>query len=542
MKEYKVCILTAGAGTRMGYLSNFVNKAVLPVNFKAIISYIIEKFPVDIEIVIGVGHKKESVMDYLSIAHPERKFTFVEIDKYVGPGTGPGYSLLQCKNHLQCPFIFSSADTIVLEEVPAPNENWFGIAPVRETEQYCTVKIKNNLVYQLDDKIKTDNKFAFIGLAGIKDYETFWQALEKSKDSGGGEFRDIVGFKALVEKRLVPNGFTWFDTGSLGNYQETNKNFSGGEKNFDFSKVGKNTEFLYFVNNRVIKYFSDIEITKKRCERAKILKGLCPDIEFHKGNFYSYKKVEGDTLYNSLNAQILRDFFHWSRSTLWEKKKLSEPELEEFYKVCREFYYDKTKKRIETFHSENNIIDSINNINGVSTPSLRDLLDKIDWEYICKGIPVRFHGDYKFSNILVTRDKLSQLQKFILLDWRQDFGGLIKFGDIYYDLAKLYAGITLSDELIKEGMFSFDMSGSSVYYDYHSKSRLMEAKEEYELFLKESKFDTYKIKIIAALSFLNMSPLHNYPFNFMVYYLGKNMLNKTLMQPELNGKQEIKNV
>jgi len=62
------------------------------------------------------------------------------------------------------------------------------------------------------------------------------------------------------------------------------------------------------------------------------------------------------------------------------------------------------------------------------------------------------------------------------------------------------------------------------------------------LFLKESKFDTYKVKIIAALSFLNMSPLHNYPFNFMVYYLGKNMLHKTLMQPELNGKQEIKNV
>ena len=26
----------------------------------------------------------------------------------------------------------------------------------------------------------------------------------------------------------------------------------------------------------------------------------------------------------------------------------------------------------------------------------------------------------------------------LLLDWRQDFGGKIEYGDIYYDLAKLY--------------------------------------------------------------------------------------------------------
>src|SRR3989338_81750 len=171
--NYKVCILAAGAGIRMGELSNNINKAILHVNFKAVISHIVEKFPADVEFVIAVGHKKESVQDYLAVAHPDRKFTFVEIDKYIGPGTGPGYSLLSCKNYLHCPFIFFAADTLVLEDIPEPNQNWFGIAPVKETEKYCTVKIKNNLIYQLDDKVKNDNKFAFIGLAGIHDYEDF---------------------------------------------------------------------------------------------------------------------------------------------------------------------------------------------------------------------------------------------------------------------------------------------------------------------------------------------------------------------------------
>ncbi len=156
--KYKVCILTAGVGSRVGRLSEHINKGVLPVNNKAVISYVIEKFPTETEFVVAVGHKKDTVIHYLALAYPERKFTFVEVDKYTGPGTGPGYSLLQCKDLLQSPFIFCTADTIILEDIPPPNENWMGIAPVHETEPYCTVKIKNNLIVQLDNKIKVDNK------------------------------------------------------------------------------------------------------------------------------------------------------------------------------------------------------------------------------------------------------------------------------------------------------------------------------------------------------------------------------------------------
>ena len=322
--NYKVCILAAGAGSKMGDLGKNMNIAILPLNFRATISYIIEKFPENIEIVVAVGHKKETVIDYLALAHPERKFTFVEIDKYIGQGTGPGYSLLCCKNYLQCPFIFFVSDTLVLEDIPLPDINWCGIAPVKETEPYCTVKIKNNLIYQFDDKIKCDNKYAFLGLAGVKDYEIFWNSLESGGETYKEQIRDIHGFKALIERRLTPVSFTWFDAGSFDTYIETNKHFSGGEKHFDFSK---NDEFLYFVNGKVIKFFADQEITKKRVERAKYLKGLCPNIEAHKGNFYSYKKIEGHTLYNSINSEIFRDFLHWSRDILWTKPEISEEEL-----------------------------------------------------------------------------------------------------------------------------------------------------------------------------------------------------------------------
>ena len=157
-------------------------------------------------------------------------------------------------------------------------------------------------------------------------------------------------------------------------------------------------------------------------------------------------------------------------------------------------------------------------------PPLKDLLDNIPWDDLYAGVPVRFHGDFTVGNILVRTDLKTNLKKFILLDWRHDFGGLTHVGDLYYDLAKFYKGILLPDNLIQENMFSFDMSGSSIYYDYFSRKALIDARYEFEKFVINNGYDLKKIKIITALSLLNMSPLHNYPFNFLVYYLGKSLL------------------
>ncbi len=527
MVNYKVCILAAGVGSRMGAVSEHLSKAVLPVNNKAVISHIIEKFPEDIEIVIAVGHKKETVMDYLALAHPERKINFVEIDKYLGPGTGPGHSILQCKNHLQCPFVFFVADTIILEKIPEPSENWFGIAPVKETEPYCTVKIKNNLVYQLDDKIKCDNKFAFIGVAGVRDYGDFFDALEKNKELKSGEVQVSNGFSSLIEKKLTPVGVTWFDTGNLKSYKETNESFSGGTKNFDFSK---GNEFIYFVNGRVIKFFADSSIAKNRVERTKFLSPLCPELEAHKGNFYSYKKVDGQVLYNVLNRQLVKDFLHWTKNRLWKNLELNEEEKKRFSEACHNFYYEKTLNRIKKFYEKTGIEDGWDNINGIQVPPLKDLLAKVNWSYLTEGIPSNFHGDLQFDNVLVTVDSKSNLQKFVFIDWRQDFGGITQYGDLYYDLAKLYGGVNISYLSIKKGDFSFDMSGSSIYYDFSIKNNLLEAKEELESFITKNGYDMKKIRILMALIFLNMSPLHNDPFDLMLYFLGKSKLYHALKE------------
>ena len=523
--KYKVCILAAGgSGPDMGALAEYVNRGVLPVNNKATISYIVEKFPKNVEFVVAVGYKKETIIDYLKLAHPERKFTFVTIKKFSGPGSGPGVSLLACKKHLQSPFIFSTTDTIVLEAVPAPDHNWMGVAPVHDTEQYCTVKVRSNLVYQVDDKIKTDNHLAFIGLAGIKDYKTFFKALESDKEAIAGEFQVSTGLKVLIEKRLVPVGFTWFDTGHLENYIETNKNFSG-ENKFDFSK---SNEFLYFVNGRVIKFFADRSVTDKRHQRAqKGLKGLTPKIEAKRGHFYSYKMVEGHTLYSVLNAQITEDFLKWAKTHLWKKLKLSLEQGKIFQEAVVKFYKDKTEERVASYAKKKGNREA-EFINGLRVPGTKELLRKIDWKHLTSGEATNFHGDLQFDNILINPKAKKFQEKFILLDWRHEFGGLVHAGDLYYDLAKLYGGMIISYPLIKEGMFSSKTDGKEAHYHYFIKNDLLEAREHYEKFLTENGYDLKKVKTLTALIFLNMAPLHHAPFDEMLSYMGRSLLHKIL--------------
>ena len=104
MKKYKVCILTAGIGSRS--FDKNINKAILPIDKKAVISHIIEKFNKNQIFVIALGHNGNQVKQYLFHAHPKTKFEFVNVDNYFKPGSGPGYSLLCCKKKLNCPFIF----------------------------------------------------------------------------------------------------------------------------------------------------------------------------------------------------------------------------------------------------------------------------------------------------------------------------------------------------------------------------------------------------------------------------------------------------
>ena len=61
---------------------------------------------------------------------------------------GPGYSLLQCKEELQCPFVFGTIDTFFEEDIIFDvKNNWIGVSKILEknSKKYCLVKGKEKI-------------------------------------------------------------------------------------------------------------------------------------------------------------------------------------------------------------------------------------------------------------------------------------------------------------------------------------------------------------------------------------------------------------
>lgn len=523
--EYKVCILAAGKGLRLGNLTRSINKCLLPVNGKAVLTHAIEKFNPEIEIVIAVGYESEKVKEYVKHAHIDRKITFVDVENYDKIGAGPGQSLLECKKYLNCPFILAVGDAIVKDVIPPPDINWMGLSEIQDDsiENYCSLTIDNGKIVKLVDKEKCDNKYAFIGIAGVKNHKEFWDSLENNTSLIKNEKQVSNGFKRLIDHNLRPETFDWIDTGTVENYTIAKKRLEGVDS-FDFSKID---EFIYFVNDRVIKYFAEKKQIDNRYSRSILLKESCPKIIKKTNHFMSYKHIKGKTVYSVLNPGIVSIFFKWCQKNLW---KSVETDNTNFKNLCKSFYFDKTFKRLEKFYQKYPEFNDKNvNINNEECPNIHDLLAKIDWDLLFDGIPVTFHGDLQFDNVLRTGWSEKEDSSFKVIDWRGDFAGSDKVGDLYYDLAKLYGGLTLPYILIKNNYFSFENeNNSNVNYDFRTKHMIVESKNRYEKLLIENGYDLKKIKVMTGIIFLNMSPLHHYPFDHLLYHLSRYYLNSVL--------------
>lgn len=536
---YKVCILAAGKGTRVSYATDF-NKALLPIGKKSALTRIIEKFPKTIEIVIPIGYKGELIKEFTEIAYPDRKITFVEVDNYDGPGSGPGYSLLCCKSHLQCPFIWTSVDTIVDDDIMPPTKNWVGTGKVSDSARFLMADAVDGIVKMFFDKTPTDvlvekcfNKKdilnnAFIGMAGINDYKIFWDDLEKDTTIIRNERQVSNGLNGLLKankKIYAKPFFGWFDTGTTESYLATSKHF---DEKQGLLKPG---EFIYFEDGTVIKYYANENTVKDRIKRANLLKGVVPKILRSTPHFYAYKFIDGKMLSEIIDTEKFKFFLDFCKENLWNKINLSENNLKEFRKRSRAFYYDKTLQRIDDFYKLTGIQDEDNIINGVYVPKLSELLSRVDFEKLEEGIPVLFHGDLQPENIIVVENP-NNVKDFCLLDWRQDFAGITEYGDLYYDLAKLKHALIINGEIIRTNNFNVKKEGKKVYFSYNMKSNLLNFLEDFEDFIKSEGYDLEKVNLLTALIYLNIAPLHHYPYNLLLYYLGKYTLYKALKSSE----------
>lgn len=524
---YKVFIPTAGKGSRLGSRMTYFNKTLIKIADKAVISHTIDAFPTDTEFVIALGYKGDIVKQYLELTYPERKFTFVWSEKYMGePGSGPGRAILDCEQHLQCPFYYVSCDAIVDLENRLHNQmDWAGTADIDDWEikDYCTVEVKSDgwgdyEVVGYHNKSPNGTNNAFTGVAFINNFQFFWERMKKE---GITEQQEIQVSPSILS---IPNISSWYldwwDTGTEEGIQKAREHFKG------LQNLDKPDEEIYFVNNTAVKYFHNDSSIRGRIARNQLLGNAVPKLLGYTKNYYKYEFVEGQDLSTVENIQdTILPLLSFSKKHLWEKIELDEINRAIFRNACLGFYYQKTLTRLNNFYDKSSVVDREDIINGQSIPKVEDIFKLIDWDWISDGFPCIGHGDLNLSNVLFLRDN-----SFKLIDFRQDFGGLVDKFDAYYDFAKLYCSFLLPRQSANDGKFSVVEKDGLVDTNIEIPETFQKSKEIFEKWIIDEGFDLKKVKVLTAIVFLNMAALHSDPLNKYLFYFAKQNLYN-----EING-------
>lgn len=499
-KTPAVLILAAGKGTRLGNLTKEVNKAMLPINNKAIISYIIEQFPVEYEIVMAIGYQGQSLKEYCEIVHSNYKFKFIEIDDFE---RGPGYSALKCKEYLQRPFYWTTADCILKEKLPLLDGNWLGTFPTSYPEKYSTVEVKNDLVVDFENKRSDGFDNAFIGVASIWDYEVFWKELESYKVTNEivSAFYRLENYPSFRAKQLG-----WLDTGNLDDLNKAKEYFN--DKPLSLYK--ETSEITYRVGDKFIKFNSDRNVNHNKAARAITLEKLIPGGLGHTDHFIYYNWEEGETLYKLDQFSVYQKFFDKLNKPLVGVKSMPDGIFDKFYNEKTNQRRDAFIKKYGKYYYENEF-----EINGKKYPAMKDF--KINLPETSTFYD-KFHGDLQFDNIIYNVEE----DIFTYIDWRESFGGNLEGGDFYYDFAKMYGGSIIPYNLVKDDYnIVFKENGKIISFKFPQLTGLNDFKKYFE---KNVIYDLRKIKLITAIIFLNMSPLHSEKFGKALWFKSIEML------------------
>jgi hypothetical protein len=384
------------------------------------------------------------------------------------------------------------------------------------------MRITDDRVVEIRDKEAVEGAAfgAFVGLCYIQDHEVFWSALG-SGEVIASERQISSGLAALAERgRLSARVVDWMDVGDAEKYKKAVLRF----EEFDFSKQD---EALYIFDGRVIKFFADPAVAERRVRRSRLNPQVFPAITHHAGQLYTYAFQPGRTLYQANSPAVLRRLLLWLEQSLWNPVTVDRAEVRA---VCTRFYKDKTEERLAAYYAKHEVVDAETVVNGERLPTTRALLDAVPWFLLAEGHPAFIHGDLQFDNIL--HDEATGT--FRLLDWRQDFSGKVEYGDLYYDLAKLYGGIVLNYDYIKRNLLYYAEGADGVFFDFAQRYQTGTYLAVLTDYLRQRGYDERKVRILVGLIYLNMAPLHHDPFDRLLYSLGRQTLTR-----ELRGTPEV---
>ena len=531
-----VLILAAGYGRRMGQFSRMIPKALIPYDNKPLISHIMEKFDDHTRFVVACGHMGQYIKDYVTAVHKDKDIVFVDIDNYAEGDTGPATTIQACEKYLRGGFMWLACDTLFdFNYKDKLDHNWIGVHPVDSViaQDYHWVERDGEQLLRIANKETSKTAVdAFVGLMYAKDDEY----LDKLKERSAKQTPE--GFEGMDLKVHTIRG--WKDFGTYEKWEELSAHLT------DVS-FPKPNELFYSDNNKIIKFWTETKHAELRVKRALCNPEAMPANVEQSGNFLVHDFAQGDIVYNHYSLDIFDKMLDWCEKDLWKDAPADITEQDK-YKICHKFYHDKTMERVDMFRAKYSEWSEPCVVNGREVATIDTYLNKIDWEWLCTETSWKFvHGDLHFDNTIyeyqpylgspsamaIVSQKISEeigdkaVHKFTAIDWRTDFGGTL-YGDQYYDLAKMLGGLFQSYKDIKSELYSYKEKNDYATIEVPHITDVDHYEEKLRLWVEANGLDWRKVQLLVPIIYLNMSPLHEAPFDKFLVALSQYHFSKVL--------------
>lgn len=500
MNKNTVVIPTAGLGSRVGDLSKNLNKSLLPYKGMPVIAHIIERFPKNTRFIVPIGYKADQVKDFLNIAYSNRHIEFVEIDDYTSSKSGPGYTISKCLSYIKEPFWYIPCDTYFTENIADKlyDEDTIFVkqVPPDLSSLYTMCEIANDRISNISFKeYQNSNWLAFTGVMYVDDWVGFSERLTTQKSP------EIIWTIQKNSKVVKLN--SWIDFGNINTYRAA---VSASQK-YDWTKTD---ELTFICNDKVIKWWTDSNIPKKKYDKTLKNYKVVPPNCTYQGQWLAYDLFEGSTLYENHSTETLNNLLNWLDKEVWLKSTA------DLTIASHEFYKQKTLKRIDLFLKKYPNIEDAASINSVKVKHWKYYLENINWSLLENtNLPGFIHGDLQFDNVIV-----NDSGEFKIIDWRHEFANLVDTGDIYYDLAKLIGGFIIDYSKIKQNEFTYTNDNGNVELNIPHIENHKEYVNIVRKFIEGKGWDYSKVQFLIPIIFWNMAPLHTQPFDKFLWYLG----------------------
>jgi hypothetical protein len=497
---------------------SFNSPALLPINTRNVVSYIIDfylKQNIKVNLVVNIQDMHEISKELIYYLDKINLIKIKDTKSVIE-------TLYKSLNEIENQDLIINLVTSIPTEI-ADKNTYLISDKIFKTKEYSLV-YNNNFLYKNDERI--NKGYAFTGIfRATKD-----RILEAIKTVGFKN--DLMYIVEFLKHELKPKKTKWIDLGHEENYHIA-KSLLISSRSFNSIIISEVKGELIKKSKNRIKLNNEIKYILMLPNSIKIYfpRILEYGSNFAKMEYYGYPTLAEYMLYWNLDETYWEKIFDSLKFILKEFRKYR---YSIGYKAYYDFYYIKTKKRVEQFKKQISYDFLFNKylvINNEKYKNLDLLEDKVKLKihnlYNEESFCI-MHGDFCFSNILY--DIHSNIIR--LIDARGSFGDncIGIYGDIKYDIVKITHSVIGQYDYIVNNIFKIEVKNNKINY-FIPKRKNYEMLKELNLNLIKSMGYSYKdILFIVGLLFVSMTPLHNDDLErqIVMYSHGIKILNEVL--------------